>query len=302
VAMKPVSAGDRGPAVEDIQRRLLVLGYDLGPAGIDGVLLGHTLGAIREFQEDRGLRSDGMVGIATWAALVDATFTFGDRMLYLRVPHLHGRDVQFLQEALGVLGFSCSADAIFGPRTERAVREFQRNVALPSDGIVGPDTVSAIQNLRHLWEGKTSRVPASSVESLAPVARVLERVSVALRPEDSDSREIAARIANLAAALSPADTNRLELLGIAEEPRPETSVLVRVTGLGSAFEAAGTPLVVLGEAHAPELASRLKTGLMASLGRPQEVIVDVSSALSRDEMAAQHAAVLLLDALAAALE
>ena len=88
--MKPITAGDRGPAVEDIQRRLALLGYGLGPAGIDGVLLGDTITAITQFQAERGLPPDDAVGDKTWAALVDATFTLGDRMLYLRAPHFHG--------------------------------------------------------------------------------------------------------------------------------------------------------------------------------------------------------------------
>ena len=135
--MKPIIAGDRGLAVEDIQQRLLVLGYDIGPAGVDGVLLGDTLTAITQFQADRGLPSDGVVGDKTWAALVDATFILGDRTLYLRAPYFHGRDVLVLQQALSVLGFASAPDGIFGTRTEQALREFQRNVALPADGIVG---------------------------------------------------------------------------------------------------------------------------------------------------------------------
>src|SRR4029450_234048 len=39
-------------------------------------------------------------------------------------------------------------DGIFGPRTDRGVREFQRNVASHVDGIVGLDTVHAISRYR----------------------------------------------------------------------------------------------------------------------------------------------------------
>ena len=153
--MNPVRPGDRGSAVEDIQRRLLVLGYDLGRTGIDGVYLGRTREAVEAFQREHGLAENGVVGDQTWAALVDATFTLGDRMLYLRVPHFHGRDVRSMQEALNALGFACGlTDGIFGTFTERAVREFQRNAGLAADGIVGADTVSALTNLRHVWEGK----------------------------------------------------------------------------------------------------------------------------------------------------
>jgi len=301
--MRPIRAGDRGPAVEDIQQRLLLLGYDLGPAGIDGVLLGHTLAAITQFQADRGLRSDGLVGDTTWAALVDATFTFGDRMLYLRVPHLHGRDVRVLQEALGVLGFSCATDGIFGPRTERALREFQRNVAIPADGVVGLDTVRTLMNLRHLWEGKSSHAPVQGSETTGGVARVLERTPIALRPEDAAAQELAARVANLALAIT--DDARTGLLGMGEVPYEGTAVLVRITGGGMGLAVPGVPLVLVGDSGAAALASRMRTALAASGTSPREVLVDVSPALPAergDEREAQQAAVLLLDALCAALD
>ena len=90
-----------------------------------------------------------------WAALVDASFTLGDRTLYLRMPHFHGHDVLELQHALGALGFACGAtDGIFGAFTELALRKFQLNLGLPSDGIAGAYTYAAIRNLHHSWEGK----------------------------------------------------------------------------------------------------------------------------------------------------
>ena len=125
--LEPIAQGDRGAAVEDVQKRLLVLGFDLGPTGVDGVFLGATLSAVRSFQHANGLSEDGTVGDETWAALVDATFRLGDRLLYLRYPYLHGADVRALQSALNVLGFACgSPDGIFGAFTERAVRTFPR--------------------------------------------------------------------------------------------------------------------------------------------------------------------------------
>ena len=87
--MRPIREGDRGAAVEDVQRRLITLGADLGPTGVDGVFFGATLAAVRAFQHVRGLDEDGEVGDHTWAALVDATFSLGDRLLYLRHPYLH---------------------------------------------------------------------------------------------------------------------------------------------------------------------------------------------------------------------
>ena len=50
-----------------------------------------------------------------------------------------GAPVAALQRALGV-----SADGVFGPQTERAVRRYQRNHGLTVDGIAGPQTRSGL--------------------------------------------------------------------------------------------------------------------------------------------------------------
>lgn len=201
--MKIVRVGDRGAAVEDIQRRLLTLGYDLGYAGVDGVFLEGTAAAIREFQTASGLYADGLVGPRTWSALVDSTFAFGDRMLYLRTPFFHGNDVLMLQRALNSLGFVCGAeDAIFGTYTERAVVEFQQNAGLETDGIVGPSSFAALNALRHIW-GPRASGPHSHAHG-APVDRadVLGNLSLAVVAGSPEATDIARRLANVAQASS----------------------------------------------------------------------------------------------------
>ena len=70
--MRSVRPGNRGPAVEDIQRRLLSLGYELGPTGVDGVFLGLTSEAVRAFQQEHALSEDGVVGDETWSVSLHA--------------------------------------------------------------------------------------------------------------------------------------------------------------------------------------------------------------------------------------
>lgn len=299
--MRPIRAGDRGSAVEDIQRRLLLLGYDLGLSGVDGVFANMTRAAVEQFQTDRALDPDGLVGDTTWAALVDATFTLGDRALYLRLPHMHGRDVRALQEALGALGFPCAADGIFGPRTEGAVRDFQRNVALPADGIAGGDTVETLVNLRHLWEGKGQRAASGASGGPTRAAAVLSSVSIAIRPDDSPSQELAARIANLALAL--AEDAATMLLARGESPYPNTHALVRLVGAGTSLAVPGLPLVVFtGDTGASTLTARMAAAFEASDDQPRQVLVDVSAVLTGDEQAEQRAAVVLLDAVCSVLD
>ena len=57
----------------------------------------------------------------------------------------HGSDVATLQRVLATDGFPAgSADGIFGRRTHRAVRRFQRSRGLAVDGRVGPATTRAL--------------------------------------------------------------------------------------------------------------------------------------------------------------
>jgi len=62
--------GSTGPCVGWIQQRLKQLGYAPGPT--DCVFGLRTEAAVKQFQEDKGLIMDGIVGPQTWAALKSA--------------------------------------------------------------------------------------------------------------------------------------------------------------------------------------------------------------------------------------
>lgn len=64
-----------------------------------------------------------------------------ERMLQLRTPPISGPDVLELQERLKTLGHGPEVlDGIFGPQTEKAVRDFQITHGLPANGVVGLET------------------------------------------------------------------------------------------------------------------------------------------------------------------
>lgn len=154
-----IKKGDRGGEVVDIQHRLSILGYDIGPTHVDGAFEEKTEKAVKMFQQSRGLMSSGVVDQKTWRALVDASFRIGDRGLYLRSPFFHGNDVFQLQRWLNILGFHTEAvDGIFGPSTELSVRDFQENIGLFPDGIVGPSTVKALYSLSHILDKDSESV------------------------------------------------------------------------------------------------------------------------------------------------
>lgn len=137
-----IRIGDRGPIVKEIQQRLLKLGYNIGPTYADGNYGEKTAAAVRKFQQKYGLKPTGIVDEPTYQKLVFESLKLGDRLLYLHHPFLRGRDVIELQKILKSFGFNPGPiDGIFGPLTEKAVREFQMSVGLTPDGIVGPQTL-----------------------------------------------------------------------------------------------------------------------------------------------------------------
>jgi N-acetylmuramoyl-L-alanine amidase len=153
-----VVRGARGEAVRDLQRRLGAVGC---PTTSDdpGTFGDATEAAICAFQEARGLRVDGLCGNQTWSSLVESGFALGDRWLYEHRPMLRGDDVGDLQRRLNALGFHAGReDAIFGPETAGALREFQRNAGLTPDGIAGAETLDTLRRLGTLAGGSIASV------------------------------------------------------------------------------------------------------------------------------------------------
>ncbi len=150
--------------------------------------------------------------------MVEAGWKLGDRHLYLRRPYLRGDDVVDLQGRLSRLGFDCGrVDGIFGPGTSAAVSDFQRNVGLASDGVVGHETFRSLQRLaarsasgQPVGEVRESlrldalvaqpRLVVGHGDNLAPLARAIARAmrasgATVLLVDDLDPR-INAQMAN----------------------------------------------------------------------------------------------------------
>ncbi len=297
--MNPIALHDSGDAVQDVQHRLFALGYDLGPKGIDGQFGPITRDAVHAFRLDECLGGDDVIDDAAWEVLVDATYVSGDRTLYLRLPNFHGRDVREMQRALTVLGFAAGPiDGVFGALTETAVREFQRNIGVPPDGIAGPWTFDAITRLRHSWEGKEATPHSGAVASFARAARVVEHERVCFYGIDATTRDIAMRVANLASAttLSSLVTSADVCTAI---PDDET-LLVEITTAGDSPRR--VPFITFVEGAA--LAPRILTAVRTTDTKPPRIAIGIPDGVDEESTrrVRQHLAVALLDALCGALD
>ncbi|OFW66296.1 MAG: hypothetical protein A2Z12_09595 [Actinobacteria bacterium RBG_16_68_21] len=141
--------GSRGNGVKQLQRFLSALGYQTGP--IDGVLGPLTVGAVRAFQEGRGISPDGVVGtttrrhIKTVSEVMPAMPVLDQQGRVIR-PGTRGGDVRDLQLLLAAAGFDPGPlDGVYGGRTEASVAAFQATYgSLVVDGKVGPNTRDAL--------------------------------------------------------------------------------------------------------------------------------------------------------------
>lgn len=183
--MRIYRLGDEGPEIKDIQRRLSELGAVHDDVETNGSFGASTDLAVRAFQEQRNLRVDGAVGPDTWGQLVEAGYRLGDRTLYLHSPNFRGDDVRALQRKLNVLGFDAGRqDGLFGPNTDRALREFQRNVGDDPDGIAGPHVIATLERMRP-QETAPSRALIREEEELRQIRASIEGTVVAIDPGEA---------------------------------------------------------------------------------------------------------------------
>ena len=105
--------------------------------------------ALRAFQQERGLIVSGEIDSQTLRAIDEARWKLGDRILsFVPGNPLRGDDVATLQSRLVDMGFDCGrVDAIFGTRTDGAVKEFQKSVGVKVDGVCGPATIMSLMRL-----------------------------------------------------------------------------------------------------------------------------------------------------------
>lgn len=193
----PVRAGDSGPVVSTV-RALLVRAAALDASAPlpspDPSLFDATLDqAVRAFQQDRGLIADGVVGRQTALQLDGARWRLGDRTLLLTSGGhwMRGDDVAALQERMVVLGVHAGpVDGIFGPVTSASLKELQRGLGLPPDGICGAPTFEALGALgRSISGGDAWALRSRASVAMAGVS--LAGKTIALDPSSSSgpSRE-----------------------------------------------------------------------------------------------------------------
>ena len=215
----PLRRGTTGPSVVTVQASLnrIAQSYPAIPKipVVDGIFGSRTEAAVRKFQEIFNLSPDGIVGPATWYALV-RIYVAVTRLAELRSQGQRfyanswattdpieqgdtGIKVEHLQYMLSVLSAyipeipPVNIDGIFGNATRAAVIAAQRRFGLPQTGIVDfqtwdeiYDQFSGIENTT--LRGEESFPYTQAIQGQTPLRNRYARTSIMTQFPGSDLR------------------------------------------------------------------------------------------------------------------
>lgn len=159
--------------VRDVQRTLGAKGYDAGAP--DGVYGPGTEQALRKFQRDQRLNSTGQIDVQTLAALgLTGEARPSQRAApgsgYTPTTKRQGAmatpppdQVRGIQQTLADRGYDPGpTDGRWGPRTQQALRDFQRAENLQASGRPDPQTLAALGVETGSPTTQTGELPAES--------------------------------------------------------------------------------------------------------------------------------------------
>ena len=123
--MKTLRLGSKDPDVRKLQNMLTSAGHTLKP--IDSIFGSKTDRAVRDFQQKKAIKVDGIVGSATWK-LLEKTIQENKITIKTKTLRKNSRDplVKTLQERLTIFGYPIiPPTGFFGSQTDNAVRKNQ---------------------------------------------------------------------------------------------------------------------------------------------------------------------------------
>lgn len=140
--------GDIGASVTALQKKLYDLGYVLV---VDGDFGKETDKVVKQFQQDKGLESDGEVTSSLMSLLDEELASHKVNSSKITTGSFikkgdAGSVVIALQNALNKknVAFPVTVDGVFGAETFKSLKNFQQSQNLKVDGIAGPETLKAL--------------------------------------------------------------------------------------------------------------------------------------------------------------
>ena len=166
-AYSTVKTGSRGQDVKTLQTMLNAVNN--ANLTVDGIFGSGTKRAVVNYQKQKGLVADGIVGPKTWEKLsadyAVKTKPAGSGYTTVRYGS-SGEAVRKLQTLLNQkMNAGLAVDGKFGAATKNAVRNFQSMMGLTVDGIVGPATWKALET--YVKPAPVSNVNTRTTDAMA---------------------------------------------------------------------------------------------------------------------------------------
>ncbi|MEP0903679.1 alpha/beta fold hydrolase [Nodosilinea sp. FACHB-13] len=170
--------------VKQWQQRMSDRGWNIT---VDGLYGSQSAQIARQFQQEKGLAVDGIVGPDTWAATFDTNNVTNspssgsaslDHLLKYEPggPLQYDEQVKQWQQRMSDRGWNIAVDGFYGPQSAAVASQFQQEKGLDVDGIVGSQTWAATfdtTNVTGSFSPESSFIPALSSTSANNAAQSL---------------------------------------------------------------------------------------------------------------------------------
>jgi peptidoglycan hydrolase-like protein with peptidoglycan-binding domain len=156
-SLPQVNHGDKGKHVLALQLALRKEGYSYLRG--TGTYASETLRAVKDFQRKHHIKASGVVGSKTWHALVGPKSPTGTggapgsvEVFNLQPGERNADKVVILINMLyRIHPYADSIGSwdqdVYGPQLQKMVRDFQKRAGINASGIVGPQTVRAMDTV-----------------------------------------------------------------------------------------------------------------------------------------------------------
>ena len=144
--------------------QIVLKNYGYYELKIDGQFGTASKSALKNFQTENGLVSDGIIGKNTCNSLFDKKNVIkndsNNVLLNTEKIQKSSESLKISQQKLKELNlYSGAIDGINGANTKNAIKEFQKKAGLSVDGVLGPNTLAALE------KGAESYITIDKLES-----------------------------------------------------------------------------------------------------------------------------------------
>jgi peptidoglycan hydrolase-like protein with peptidoglycan-binding domain len=159
------------PVRSDIMLQVVLKSYGFYQGNIDGIFGNNSKKALVTFQSANNIKNDGIIGSETCSLLRNKKLIIKntlstDSKKNITLENKYSQEIYDAQIILKKLGlYSSDVDGLNGPGTIRALKNFQSKAGLNTDGVLGPNTKSALDKGEDSYVTVNTSTPVVDTET-----------------------------------------------------------------------------------------------------------------------------------------